>query len=97
MLGQARGAYRAAVVELARARDQLADEATLVSYLEHGQQTQPIAAAIQQRLSDGSIRALDFTQLIALMLAEADGADERARLDPNRPQPEPQLHLIHRA
>ena len=54
-LGEARDAYKAAIVELARARDQLADEATLVSFLEYGVQTQPISAALRQRLSDGSI------------------------------------------
>ena len=96
-LDKARDAYKAAVVELARAREQLGDEATLVSYLRYGQQTQPLAAALRQPLSDGSVRAFDFTQLIDVMLDEANTVEEKAALDPNRPVPEPQFHRMHTA
>jgi hypothetical protein len=44
-------------------------------------------------MSDGTIQTVDFSQLIELMRTEAGGAEEKALLDPNRPMPEPQLHL----
>lgn len=43
--------------------------------------------------SDGTIQTIDFSQLIDLMRTEVGSAEEKARLDPNRPMPEPQLHL----
>lgn len=92
--GKAQSAYTAAISELASTRDQLNDEAVLVSFLEHdGQFTQPIGAGIQRTMSDGTIQTIDFSQLIELMRTEAGGAEEKALLDPNRPMPEPQLHL----
>lgn len=93
-LNKARAAYTAAITELARTRDQLGDEALLVSFLEHdGQFTQPIGAGIRRPMSDGTIQTIDFSQLIELMRTEAEVAEEKALLDPNRPMPEPQLHL----
>jgi hypothetical protein len=88
-LDKARTAYTAAIAELARAREQLSDEAILVSYLENeGQFVQAISGAIQ-RPGDNPI---SFDKLTKLMLEEAGGVEEKSRLDPSRPMPEPQLH-----
>jgi hypothetical protein len=93
-LDKARAAYTDAIAELARARDQLSDEATLVSFLENdGQYTQPLTGAIQRPGAHGTVEAINFSQLIELMHAEVGGIEEKARLDLNRPMPEPQLHL----
>ena len=92
---KARDAYMAAITELARARDQLSDEATLVGFLHNnGAYTQPLGGAIQRRGSDNIDRPVDFAQLVALMLEEARGVEEKTRRDPNQPQPEPALHLM---
>jgi hypothetical protein len=92
-LGKARDAYRAAIHELARARDQLADEATLLGFLEYGQESQPVGGALRK---PGAERAIAFAEIVELMLAEAADVEKKARLDPNRPQPEPQFHLMRR-
>lgn len=93
---KARDAYTAAINELARARDQLSDEATLVSYLEHGgQYTQPLSGAIQRPGAHGAVEPIPFDQLVSLMLEEAGAVEEKTRRDPNQPQPEPALHLAH--
>jgi hypothetical protein len=95
-LDKARAAYTTAIAELARARDQLSDEATLVSFLQNdGVYTQAIGAGIKRRMSDGSTQTIDFTQLVEMMRAEAGDVQEKARRDPNQPQPEPAFHLIH--
>jgi hypothetical protein len=89
-LGKARDAYTAAIVELARARDQLSDEATLVGFLQFdGQYSQPLGGAIQRPAGP-----VGFAELTELMLNEAATVEDRARLDPNRPQPEPAFHLM---
>jgi hypothetical protein len=91
-LDKARAAYTDAIEELARARDQLGDEATLVSYLANdGQYVQAITGAIQ-RLGG---QPISFDELTKAMLEETGNVEEKARLDPNRPQPEPAYHLIH--
>lgn len=96
-LGKAQDVYTAAITELARARDQLSDEAMLVSFLSYdGQHTDPIGGAIQHTTQNGTVQTIGFVQLTELMLAEAAGVEGKAGLDPNRPQPEPQWHLIRR-
>jgi hypothetical protein len=45
-------------------------------------------------MSDDTVQTFDFSQLTALLLEEAGGIEEKARLDPNRPQPEPAYHLM---
>jgi hypothetical protein len=97
-LGQAQTACTAAINELARARDQLSDEAVLFSFLQNdGQHSQPIGAGIQRPMSDGTVQTFDFSQLIELMHAEVSGVEEKALLDPNRPQPEPAFHLMQKS
>jgi hypothetical protein len=92
-LDKARNAYTAAIGELARAHDQLSDEAVLVSFLENnGQFSQAIGGGIQRPMSDGTIQTIDFSQLTELMLKEAASVKEKALLDPNRPMPELQFH-----
>ena len=89
-LEKARERYTAAIGELAQARDQLADEATLLSFLQSdGQYVQAITAGVER---PGG-QPISFDQLTKAMLEEAGGVEEKARLDPNRPMPEPQLHL----
>jgi hypothetical protein len=93
-LDKARAAYSEAIGELARARDQLSDEAVLVSFLQNdGQYTQPLTGAIQRPGADGTNPAIGFVELTELMLKEAASVEEKALLDPNRPMPEPQFHL----
>lgn len=96
-LAKHRDSYEAAIRSLAAARDLLADQATLVAFLEYGQQTQPIGAALRTIASDGSSRAYDFGQLVELMLVEAATVEDTTMLDPSRPRPEPAFHLVHRA
>ncbi len=91
-LAKFRDAYQDAIRALADARDRLANQATLVSFLEYGQETQPIGAGLRSVASDGSPKVYDFGQLVALMLAEAATVAEAAMLDPSRPRPEPQFH-----
>lgn len=89
-LDKARTAYRDVIAELIHARDQLSDEATLLSYLEnHGQYVQAITGAIQPP----SGQPISFDVLTKAMLEEAGNVEERARRDPNLPQPEPAFHL----
>jgi len=96
-LNKARDAYTAAINELARARDQLSDEAVLVTFLRYdGQHTDPIGGAVEHVTQNGTVHTIGFAQLTELMLAEAAGVGEKARLDPNRPRPEMALHLIRR-
>jgi chromosome segregation ATPase len=96
-LGKARDAYTAAITELARARDQLSDEAVLVTFLRYdGQHAQPIGGAVEHVTQNGTVQTIGFAQLTELMLAEATGVEEKAGLDPNRPHPEIAFHLIRR-
>ena len=96
-LDKARAAYTAAINELARARDQLSDEATLVTFLRYeGQHSEPIGGAVEHITQNGTVQTIAFAQLTELMLAEAAGVEEKAGLDPNRPRPEMALHLIRR-
>jgi hypothetical protein len=68
-LGRAQDAYTAAIAELARTRDQLTDEAALVSYLRFGgQYSALIGGAIPRTGSDGSNQAIAFDQLVSAML-----------------------------
>jgi hypothetical protein len=69
-LAKACADYEVAIRQLAAARDRLCDQASLVSFLEHGHQSQPLSGAVQQRLSDGTVRQLAFEELVGLMLAE---------------------------
>jgi DNA repair exonuclease SbcCD ATPase subunit len=96
-LDKARNAYVSAITELARARDQLSDEAVLVSFLRYdGQHTDPIGGAVEHVTQNGTAQTIAFAQLTELMLAEAAGVEEKAGLDPNRPRPEMAMHLIRR-
>lgn len=89
-LKKAQAAYTAAISELARTRDQLSDEAALVNFLRfEGQYTQPLTGAIRRRGEP-----IGFHELTELMLEEAASVGEKALLDPNRPHPEPALHLM---
>lgn len=93
-LHKARAAYLDAIDELARARDQLSDEATLVSFLENdGQYVQAITGGIQRPGVHGTVESFDFSLLVKSMRREAAGVEEKARRDPNRPQPEPRFEL----
>lgn len=93
-LAKARDAYTAAIGELSRARDQLSDEAALVSFLaSEGHYTEPLTGALHRPGAHTS-EGVGFEQLTELMLAEASTVEERALLDPNRPQPEPVFHLM---
>jgi hypothetical protein len=88
--------YIAAIGAVARARDQLGDEATLVSFLHNeGAYVQAISGALQRPGAHGVTDPIGFAQLTNLMLTEAASVEEKALLDPNRPMPEPQLHLAH--
>jgi hypothetical protein len=95
-LDKARAAYTAAIGELDRARDQLSDEATLLSFLQNdGQYVQALTGAIQRPGANGSGESFNFSVLVELMREEAAGVEEKARLDPNRPQPEPAYHRAY--
>jgi hypothetical protein len=91
-LDKARAAYTDAIEQLARARDQLSDEATLVSFIEHdGQYVQAITGGIQRP----GAQPIPFDELIKSMREEAAGVEEKARRDPNQRQPEPAYHLVN--
>jgi hypothetical protein len=95
-LDKARAAYTAAIGELDRARDQLSDEATLLSFLQNdGQYVQALTGAIQRPGVNGSGESFNFSVLVELMREEAAGVEEKARHDPNRPQPEPAYHQAY--
>jgi hypothetical protein len=92
-LRNARDAFTAAVNGFAQARAQMVAEATLVSFLVNDGATfaQPIGDALQFPDGIGTVRPISIPRIIELMLKEAAGIEGRARLDPNRPMPEPRL------
>jgi hypothetical protein len=96
-LKAAGGRYRAAIVELAEAREIVADLAVLVSYLRFdGQWTPAIRGAVLLgRDAAGSNQCVAIDELVAAMECEVDEVAERTKLDPKRPQPEPRQELIH--
>ena len=72
------------------------DEATLVGFLQNdGLFVQAIGGAIQRPGAHGTVEPIGFDKLIELMLEEAGGVEEKSRLDPNRPMPEPALHQAY--
>jgi multidrug efflux pump subunit AcrA (membrane-fusion protein) len=93
-LRSTRDDYRDAIGQLDQAREQLVNEATLVSYLANdGIYSQPLIHALQRPGAHGTVEPIPVGTVLELMLAEAAGVEDMARLDPNRPMPEPQFHL----
>jgi chromosome segregation ATPase len=94
-LRDAIAAYTDAIGRLAQTRDQLVNEATLVSYLVNdGTFVQPLSHALQRPGAHGTVEPISVDKIFELMLAEATGIEDRVRLDPNRPRPEPALERM---
>ena len=92
----ARTAYRDVITELPKARGELADLALLYNFLLYdGQMFAPLTDGIRLANDPTSGRQIiGLEELVAAMQREVDEVVERAKLDPNRPQPEPRYELI---
>jgi hypothetical protein len=90
-LRDARDDYLDAISRLDQAREKLVDEATLVSYLlNNGSYGQPLGHALHRPGAHGIVGdPIPVALVLELMREEAAGIEDRARLDPNRPRPEP--------
>jgi hypothetical protein len=93
---QGLAAYTDAIGQLAETREELVNEATLVSFLvnDGATYTQTLSHALQRPGAHGMVEPISVDMVFELMLAEAAVIEDRARLDPNRPRPEPALERM---
>ena len=84
------------ITELPKGRGELADLALLHTYLLYdGQMVAALTGGVRITDDPAAVRQIiGLEELVAAMQREVDEVLERAKLDPNRPQPEPRPELI---